>query len=89
MAVQIPEAIFNHGNQERLDHTPGAAVVAGTVLSFGSGSRRLTTIADTALIANKLEAVNIGGMYQFTSLFSNRRSHRRMAVTEGANADAT
>lgn len=62
--TQAVDAIYSHGPQFQMDHTPSSAVSGGSLLSFGTGTKRLVAVADVALEANRLGAVSISGGYK-------------------------
>ena len=62
---QAQDAIFSHGPQFMMDHTPsGAAVAGGDLLSFGTGINRLVAVADVPIEDGVLGAVSIQGGYR-------------------------
>lgn len=63
--AQSVDAIYFHGPQVQMDHTPGADVAAGTMLFFPAANPdALVAVANVALEANKLGAVDTDGIYK-------------------------
>lgn len=62
--AQSVDAIFFHGPQWQIDHTPEAAVAGGDLLSFGTGTNRLVACASVPIPADTLGAVSIAGGYK-------------------------
>lgn len=62
--AQSVDAIFFHGPQWQIDHTPEAAVAGGDLLSFGEGTSRLVACASVPIPAGTLGAVSIAGGYK-------------------------
>jgi len=64
--AQTKEALFHHGNQDRIDFTPsGAALVSGEVIEIGSGTNVAAVVTSPEGIADGvLGAVAVTGQYR-------------------------
>lgn len=62
---QTKEALFHHGTQERIDFTPGSALVSGEVIEIGSGTNVAAVVTSPeGIAASVIGAVALTGVFR-------------------------